>query len=243
MFKKIFTLSTLCVAMGSFAFAQDFTMEHESTTETTTGTEDGNLDDYVVIENHLTNISTSTYKYKWNLLAPISVPTGWTLQGFCDNLLCRSTGGPWSTGVVQESADLMPGEESVFKLQVCAPVSASDGSMSIKVRAFTRDQSDTVTYILQKGTLGLNSISLKDERVVLSPNPAVNQVKVFADKSLGAKQITVINMLGRTVLNQDMAAGSEEAVVNLNGVASGMYMVRVSDAKGNVITSRKLTKN
>lgn len=243
MFKKIFTLSTLCVAMGSYAFAQDFTLEHESQTATTTGTEDGNLDDYVTIENHLTNISTSTYKYKWNLLAPITVPTGWTLQGFCDNKFCRLPGGPWATGAVEESDDLLPGVESVFKMQACAPVSAVDGTMSIKVRVFTRDQADTVTYILQKGVSGLNSISLKDERVVLSPNPAVNQVTVFADKSLGAKQITVINMLGRTVLNQDMAAGTEEALVNLNGVASGVYMIRVSDAKGNVITSRKLTKN
>ncbi|GEM_PF-532035 len=259
MLKRLFTTTALVGCVAGASFAQVFSVDHDPASATTTGTENHSSDpttyadwDVLKVDNHLENLTAAPITYSWQVIAPVEVPTGWTLHGFCDNLACRlpwapsspGTPGAWTTGEVQTSMPLPNDSRSAFYLQVSAPVSAPDGILTMKVRVWSGEQVDTVTFIAKKdGTTGLNSISLKDERVVLSPNPAVNQVKVFADKSLGAKQITVINMLGRTVLNQDMAAGSEEAVVNLSGVASGMYMVRVSDTKGNVITSRKLTKN
>jgi len=242
MLGKIFTTGSLILAAAAASYAQSFSLEHKVVSETTTGTEDGNNGDFVTLINHLTNTSTETYKYRWNLITPVDVPTGWVLQGFCDNELCRATGGPWTTGSEEESGDLDPGEESVFKLQVCAPVSAANGTLTVKVRAHTRDYVDTATYILTKDPTGLSTISLKDERVVLSPNPANDHVTIFADKSLNAEKATVFNMVGRVQQQLALTKGSESTVLDVNALPAGIYMVRITDNKGNVITSRKLTK-
>lgn len=242
MLRRILTTGTLLIAAASFSYAQDFTLEHETVTGSTTGTVDGDMDDFVTLQNHLTNITDEAYKFKWNIITPVDIPSGWVLQGFCDNLLCRATGGPWTTGSVEESADLDPGDESVFKLQVCAPVSSADGTGTVKVRVTTRHQVDTATYVLEKGPLGIDAISLKDQRVVLSPNPANDYVTVFTDKSLNAEKAIVFNMIGRVEKQQLLAKGSESTRIDISTLPAGVYMIRVTDMKGNVITSRKLSK-
>ena len=242
MLRRIFTTGALAIAAVSFSYAQDFTLEHGTVNGTTTGTANGDMDDFVTLTNHLTNISDATFKYKWNIIMPVDVPSGWTLQGFCDNKLCRATGGPWATGAVEESDDLTAGSESVFKMQVCAPVSAPDGTAMVKIRVFTRGQVDTATYILEKGPLGISTISLDDKRVILSPNPANDKVTVYTDKSLNGEKAMVFNMVGRVEKQQTIAKGSESTVIDINSLPAGMYMIRITDNKGNVVTSRKLTK-
>jgi hypothetical protein len=259
MLKSFLSTATLVATLGTATNAQVFIIEHNPASAITEGTENHSSDpttyadwDVLKVDNHLENITAEPIVYQWQVLAPVDVPSGWTLHGFCDNLECRTpwasgapgTPGLWTTGEVQTSMPLNNDTRSAFYLQVCAPKSAPNGTLTMKVRVWSGEQVDTVTFIATKDDLsGLNAISLTDQRVVIAPNPAVDQVKVFTDKTLGAKQITVVNMLGRVMYSQAIAAGVEESTIGLSNFAAGMYMVRVSDEQGNVITSRKLTKN
>jgi len=257
MLKKIFTTALLSGTFFSVSFGQIFTVDHNPVSVSTTGTENHDPDpatyadwDMLKLDNHLKNISDASFVYKWQVITPYELPSGWLLQGFCDNIICRvpfKPGEPgvpalWTTGEIQTSMPLAAGERSAFYLQVCAPVDAADGTLTLKVRVWTDGQEDTVVHIVEKGPLGINAISLDDKRVVLSPNPANDRVTVYTDKSLNAEKATVFNMLGRMEKQQAIAKGSESTVIDINALPAGMYMIRITDNKGSVLTSRKLTK-
>lgn len=77
------------------------------------------------------------------------------------------------------------------------------------------------------------------------PNPAQDVTNVVLGLSASADvSIDVINMLGQTVMNQDLGtlpAGEQRTELNLSALESGMYLVNVT-ANGNVSTTRVTLK-
>lgn len=70
--------------------------------------------------------------------------------------------------------------------------------------------------------------------VALYPNPANNQ---FTIEGLGLTHVAVYNMVGQLVYDTDCEGNTK--VVNLNGVQSGIYMVRINTTEGN--TTKRVT--
>lgn len=258
---KLFLTTTVLIGAATFpSFAQSiFSVDFNPASATTTGTEDHDPNpttysdwDVLKIDNNLENLTADTIIYNWQILTPYDLPEGWTMHGFCDNKSCRTpwasgapgTPAPWTTGAVEESMKLANDTRSPFYLQVAAPSSAANGTLTVKVRVWSGSQVDTVLFIATKdNSTGLSGISVMDERVVLQPNPANDYMYVYADKSINAKSISVVDMLGRQVTAKTIEAGKESSYVNLRNFTSGLYMVRVMDSKGNILTTRKLIKN
>jgi len=70
--------------------------------------------------------------------------------------------------------------------------------------------------------------------VTLYPDPAEDEVTLSASALNGVRRITVIDGLGRTVLDEQVMSPDLAApmTLSLNGLASGRYTVRLSDAQG-----------
>lgn len=66
---------------------------------------------------------------------------------------------------------------------------------------------------------------------VVAPNPAGAQVQVFLQNSTGGK-VQLLNTMGQVLAEKNIAGASLQ--FDLNGYASGMYMIRMQSADGKV---------
>ena len=67
------------------------------------------------------------------------------------------------------------------------------------------------------------------------PNPAVSSVKVSFNALESASEVVLFDMTGRRVVAMPVAAGSTEAQSAVNGLATGVYMLRMGDASAKVV--------
>ncbi len=250
MLKKFTLVAALVSGFGLAANAQitsgTFAMTHDTVTEYTTGTtlpaSNGSSSSYVECKNSMTNTGVDTLTFGWKILFPLEIPTGWSLVGFCDNINCRDVNGQWDQGVEEISGKMGPGQAGALWLHLSAPSTTADGTGIVKVQIRTLDQTDTAIFVVIKGATGLSMINMDDTRIAVYPNPASSYVNVYTERSLKAAQVSIINVLGRELMAQNIAANSDNTKLDLNALATGTYMLRVTDVDGKVISSRKLTK-
>ncbi len=208
--------------------------------------------DNIEMHNYITNLTDEVLSYKWNvILSETITPAGWTWYGFCDNNLCRSPFASWiTTGSTEFSSPLQPGTLSPpqnrdLKAMICAPSDKPDGIAVLRIRVYVENgQSDTVTYIFKKpcDPTGIKDLlSANDTRVALSPNPASNVLKVYADKELNAGKIYIFNILGGRQM--EVPVTRETATLDISALSPGMYVVRIEGKNGQLITTRKFVKN
>jgi hypothetical protein len=67
------------------------------------------------------------------------------------------------------------------------------------------------------------------------PNPATSNVTVNWQASQGVLNLTLIDQLGRQIMQQSIEKGER---INLNNLASGIYLLQLSD--GSSLSQQKL---
>lgn len=261
MLKKLLSFIGIGLLMGSYsASAQQFTFQQDTlkmcsdagTAPHTYPYAIGDNWDNIEMHNYITNTSADTIIYKWKVIkSETFLPDGWSLFGFCDNYLCRAPFGPWwETGEEQTSNPLFPGslapqQNRDFKALICAPSDKPNGTAIIRIRvAVANGQVDTATFMFTKPcnpTSVHDLLTSADTRVALYPNPAADRLNVFVDKELNASKIHVFNILG----SKQMAAtiAKEVSALDISALAPGMYVMRIEDKNGKLITTRKFAKN
>jgi hypothetical protein len=125
---------------------------------------------------------------------------------------------------------------------VAIPVDGEFGTGIIRVRITTTNTTDTAIYIFERTPTGISTISIGDSRVHLSPNPASNNLQVFADQSLHASDINIYDITGKQISSTKIQPAKEIVNVDINNLSAGLYMLRLTDDKGKMITTRKFTK-
>lgn len=260
MLKKLLSLFSLGLIIGSSVSAQQFSFQPDTVKQCTdAGTlphpavyEIGDNWDNIEVHGGIVNNTNTAFVYKWNvILSETILPSGWDLFGFCDNVLCRSPFGAWATaGEVQTSNPLLPGltgpaSNRDFKMLICAPSDKPDGTAVIRIRvAVDNGLVDTATFVFSKpcNPTGIDDLlTAADRRVVLSPNPASDLLRVYADKELNASKIFIFNILGSKQMVAPIA--KEVTALDISSLAPGMYVMRLEDKNGKLITTRKFAKN
>jgi hypothetical protein len=100
----------------------------------------------------------------------------------------------------------------------CEIISAT---FSVKVRADEKMVS-TIT--------NLNQFVTNDElNVSLYPNPTSGDAKIVSDHAV-IQRVTVYSLMGQTILDEEV--NNTETMLHLDGVANGVYMVKVSTEEG-----------
>ncbi len=102
---------------------------------------------------------------------------------------------------------------------------------------------------LEKLNFGVYSSTKEGDEMLnsmtLSPNPARGHVQVGMDLQQNSSvQLEVLNMMGKQVFHKNlgnMASGTQRTALSLEGLASGMYFVRIT-VKGKIL-SKKLVVN
>lgn len=85
----------------------------------------------------------------------------------------------------------------------------------------------------------ITSEQLRDQQlpanaVILSPNPTVNKRFAITLKNLrGESQVEIYNILGKSV--KKIKTTSERILVDLNDFSAGIYLVRVTNNRRNLV--------
>jgi hypothetical protein len=262
MFKKLLSALSLGLLISTAASAQVFnmipandTIIHNTTGQGTYNSTEQTWSNTIDLNFYIRNISPNALTFKWTLLSDSTEhPMGWLLTGICDNVICRSPYSAFYNHVEQTTFSINPGEtdpnKTLLEARIYAPVSAANGTGVFRVKVVAYNTSDlntalqtkTVVFIVNKTPTSIAAIGTDDKRVSLYPNPATSSLKVYADKNLNPANISIMNINGSQISKTAIVKGNERTDVNVNDLAAGTYMVRVNDANGNTITTRKFVK-
>ena len=80
----------------------------------------------------------------------------------------------------------------------------------------------------KKLTLCLRLVESGNVYVTLTPNPAAERVTVLAE---GIQSVELLGVDGTVIMRRE-GLMQDEYILDLKGLAAGVYMVRVSTAKG-----------
>ncbi len=122
-------------------------------------------------------------------------------------------------------------------------IDSSLKSISKRDKRLSENHTDTIVYMLTKEQgSSVKAISIEDKSVFIYPNPAAQDIKVYADPALKGKQMNIINMVGCQLMKVPINSNREVAEVNIASLAPGMYILQIAGENGKIVTSRKFIK-
>ena len=238
--KKIFTLfCTVAILTGfSRVNAQSFTMGSDTLYYTVSGTS-------IITVNNTVLPATGPVTLNWNIVAT-NFPADWiTASGLCDNQLCYNVGLPtnlWPSGVVKTSFAYPVTGNHDYHLQFNQAAATTNGTYYMRVKLVNPSAPDSVyaTWILTKAAVGVEQVNKSSEELSLYPNPANSEINIVYSGSADVKTVSIYNIIGK--LMSVYRINGNSANMSLENMPGGIYFVRLADAQGQILATRKFTK-
>lgn len=203
----------------------------------------------VDVVNNIVNLSSSPIKIKWEFVSFSTAP-GWVFEGFCDNKSCYGgTGTPDSvdivSGTMSKISDTVKrsGGMGLMKMLVNGDAAAINTATYATLRFTDIASGDdtTATYVAMKKSTNVVTVS-KVEDVTIFPNPAQNYIDVLYTSGADVKNIAIYNLIGKLVSVYKVSSNTSAHCEFNAEMPSGIYLLRVSDSKGNIVATRKFTR-
>ena len=196
--------------------------------------------------NAITNISTDpTHKaiqLQWKIVAT-DFPANWRggNLSISDNqyaytnvagLLWNGTSGSTITSGSYDSAVI-----DDFHMQLDLTLAdAGTHYLTVNIKD-TTGYNKNVVFVVTKSYLSVPVAAKSVDEVTIYPNPARNVVNVVFNENAGVKSAAVYNLIGKVEKTYLVSANS--AMLDLENVPAGIYFIRLMDAHGNVVATRK----
>lgn len=235
-----FTLGILLLFSSYISSAQSFSVQHDTVYFKYSGTEIATVADGII--NRSTNPEDSI-TLAWKVLAT-DFPSDWQAKsGLVDNKNVYTFIGLWPTGALSYSNKypIGPGD---FHLLTDLSAAVSTGTHYITIRMYNYavpTDSATETYVISYSTVGVQGVAKPQNEVVLYPNPAQNDVNIVYDPAADVKNITVYNIIGKTMAVYKVS-NSSSANLDLGNIPSGLYFARLTNTGGAIVATKKFTK-
>jgi len=246
--KKVLLIvfSFIALSSPSLVKAQSFSMASDTVWAT--------IDSTGTVNDLITNNTSSPLTLKWHVLST-SFPSDWLTEiafGICDNNICylntgtstslwnssTNSGGTFTTDTYAVHTTTGP-----FHLQLDL-TGAGPGTHVVTVglsdaSSFTNT---TATFIITKpGVSSVPGIPGTESDVKIYPNPATNELNAVYNASADVKTIAVYNIIGK-IMNVYKVTDNTSANLNIDNIPSGIYFVRLVNSHGEVVVTRKFTK-
>ncbi len=237
--KFLFFLSAIVVLFGSTAsFAQTFSIEKDTVRLTyLQGTGLQFMRDSIVPGASSTIID-------WRVIAT-NFPADWlaTSPGICDNQSCYPMSLLWPSGATKTSLAYGNGAGYVrdFHLQLNLTGATTAGTYYVVVRLNGGTTDTTQVYSVTFAPTAIHNISKSMDEISLYPNPTNNDINVVYDANADIKTISVYNIIGKALAVYKPTA-ENSANLSLENVPAGIYFLRLINSKGEVVVTRKFTK-
>jgi hypothetical protein len=231
--KKIFTILSLLLLSG---FARINGQSFHVYKDTINVSSSGNI----VVVDTIYNMSSSAQNIEWKIVSS-NFPASWqSATQFCDMCGCF----PWSVATSTNSCSYAPftSSNSDFHLQANL-TTVPAGCYYVKVKFNTTSvpvEYDSTVFVVCKFPTGAATVVKSQEDVVLYPNPATNELNVVYAANADIKNIAVYNIIGKALIVYKVSGNS--ANLNLENIPSGIYFVRLMNSHGEVVVTKKFTK-
>lgn len=203
--------------------------------------------------NDIKNITTGNLTIKWHVVAT-DFPADWlTAAAFsiCDNERCRTnlSNALWntttSTGQVYSPVyHANASRDSVGNLTLATDLTNTTSIgchwVTINLADAGTGYSKNVTFVLCKVPAAVQATTSQADDVVIYPNPANEELNVVFDDNTDVKTIAIYSIIGK-IMNVYKVVGTS-ANLNLENIPAGVYYVRLINASGEVVVTRKFTK-
>ena len=245
--KKIFTLffSAASLFCSLKSDAQSFTRYKD--TVLMTYVPGGGLE--LLNDNISVPASGSDVTLKWNVIS-CNFPSDWLANanpGICDNQLCFSFAGAsglWPAGVVKTSGAYTHGNSNgEFHLQLSIPTGSTTGTYYVTARlanAAAPTDTTTATFGVTYMPTAVPTVNKISQDISLYPNPASSEINLVYDANADVKTVAIYSIIGKVMSVYRVSGNS--ANLNLENIPTGIYFVRLINSNGEVVATRKFTK-
>jgi len=205
--------------------------------------------------DNITNVTGNNIVVKWHVTAT-DFPADWLTGpafGICDNYSCRPNASSvlwnpstasgysfYSTYHSNSAHDSIGSFGLSLDLSNATSIGTHWVTISVSDTGAATTTSRTMTYVINKLVNGVPNITNGDGNITLYPNPASNELNVVYDANADVKNIAVYNIIGKVMTVYKVTGDS--ANLNLENIPSGIYFVRLFNSNGNVVVTRKFTK-
>lgn len=237
---------TLLVILGAagllcsnIAVAQNFTVDKD----TAKGVIYNN--GFLEIKDKVTNTSSNSITLDWKVISH-TLPSTWTVNGFgiCDNQTCINyiSDNPPSLNKVNTAGAMSPSDNFDFKFQIEVAALPTGGPYYVTTSATDGTTTDTIVYeIINRFPTSVSNINRANkEDVIMYPNPARGELNVIYNGKASIKNISVYNLIGKAVSVYKVTSNNN-ASLDISSIPSGIYFIRLVDAQGRVVATRKFT--
>jgi len=204
----------------------------------------------------ITNDTSYNLNLKWRVISS-SFPTDWysgTALSVCDDASCipntssqlwNGTSGYYDSSLYFSNAAHDSIGDFHMVLNLSAATSFGSYYLTIHVTDVTNGvvgaYSKTTTFIINRWPTSVANVNNTGNDVVLYPNPAHDEVNIVYDPSNDVKSIVVYNIIGKA-LSVYKTTNNTSANLNVENIPSGIYFVRLFNSHGDVVVTRKFTK-
>ncbi len=238
--------STLLLAI-LVTFASSFRANAQSISFTDAGTStnvSGYNSDYdVAILDTLMSTYSGTKQVTWSIVK-VSGPSQWSFTN-CDPASCYSAQSPYnylSNSTTNTPWAITPNASGVFTFHVVLHSIAGNGTYKLTAwvdgdsvnTAVSRMLNITVTQ-----AIGINKVATPE--VKLYPIPANDVLNVDLNNFNNAKRIEIYNLIG-SKMGSYPVDGDSNNNIPVNNLNSGMYFVKVMDARNGILTTKTFQK-
>jgi Secretion system C-terminal sorting domain len=196
-----------------------------------------------VIYNRITNITNSPISLKWSVVGT-DFPADWfasaggSSTSFCDNTVCYYN-SIFNTGSTQVTGTYAAGATGDFHMVLNLSGATTGGTHFMTIRLVNANDTAFETFIVTYPTAVVPTVKNADE-VILYPNPAINEVNIVYDANADVKTVAIYNLIGKMM--QIYKVSGNSANLNIESMPSGIYFVRLMNAHGDVVLTRKFNK-
>ncbi len=85
----------------------------------------------------------------------------------------------------------------------------------------------------------VNSVKKSNDKILIAPNPAHNNVSVSWNKMYENVQLSIVDLTGKIVLTGNVEAGEQSTEIALPELPTGVYLLNLKHNNG-IITERLL---
>ena len=193
-------------------------------------------EELITVTSDLSNSGDEDVTFYWKLEKDESFPTLWETQ-ICDFNLC------YPENIDESNPDLpnviKAGETRNIKVYLLPH--GMEGESSLELTLYSnKELTESIISLPSSSMMVSNSTStysVKEEDLVLYPNPTSDYFKVSEDQHI--KNIAVYNIVGKELMRFRHIPGQSH---NVESLRKGIYLVRFFDAKGEIIKALRLSK-
>lgn len=197
------------------------------------------------VELHVkvTNTSSNPIKFDWKI-TNLHTDALWTFESLCDNVLCYpNTTTGLANGMSSFTTDLFsPSNYVDMKIAFNGNAAAINTKSYATIEMKEGLDIKYATYVAYKNTTSVSNVILQDNDIAIYPNPAQNYIDVVYSPSSDVKSIAIYNLIGKVVSVYKVTNKNSARCEFNTDMPSGIYVIRVADSKGNVIATRKITR-